>query len=609
MSTRHYSRREVFRLGGASVGALAAARLLGTTPAAAAADRVRLAADGPAVQLARVWARSDTQRAVLARMDATHLQFADGSAEFLLWPGDLQRLRQVGVDVRVLDADVLADRRTTPAARVLRQPGQTDGEYRMVDDYVTELEALVAEHGASGRCRLVEMAHTSLHGRRIVAIEIGAGVVDAAGNPTHDGRPTVVHDGMHHCREWPAGEMPMMWAYDLLEGYGDDPQITHIVDNARTLILPLVNPDGFRRSRESPVQVDSSSDLFGAGQLALGVSGRESYWRKNLRSFSDAYVDGVTTTASDAHGIDLNRNYPFLWGDERGSSSVPEDQTYRGAAPLSEPECLNVRDLTLALAPITHITHHTSGELMLYAWGRDPRLIRSPDYTLMGDDEYFLSDGDHLSLGWRMEQFNGYDAKQAFGLYPTSGTSRDYGHASVRSLIYTFEHGREFHGPYESTIPAMYEKNRGAFIAHANAAIDPRVNCSMAGRVLDAAGNPVEGVTLRVVKDYVTPTAIGQEAALTTEAEDGYAERLDRLVRPAADGSFTVVMPPSTRPYLYEREFGGEGYDWDDPAAVTLEPMEGYTLVAEAPDGRRGEIPDVRVNRGDHITIGAITVR
>ncbi|CAN5155852.1 hypothetical protein BH23ACT9_BH23ACT9_27400 [soil metagenome] len=199
-------------------------------------------------------------------------------------------------------------------------------------------------------------AARSLLGQTIYALEIATDV------GSDDGRPVVVHDGMHHCREWPSGEMPMMWAHELLESYGQPgrEEITEIVDGCRTFILPLVNPDGFDRTREAPTGTTSDRGTVG---LALALTGQGDMWRKNLRAVSTAVdpladVTGPAIGASpigpsqpDAYGIDLNRNYPFLWGDESGASSFPVDQTYRGLEPFSEPESHNVRDLVRLSCP------------------------------------------------------------------------------------------------------------------------------------------------------------------------------------------------------------------------------------------------------------------
>ncbi len=533
------------------VGGLSRSGLERVLAGASAVDR-----DVPALSRVRIGAVSGRQAELLARLDDTHGVLADGSREFLLWPGDADRLRRAGIRFDVVTDDVLAPRRL--GAQVPLQPGEREG-YRVLADYEADLRALADAH--PDLARFVEMPTTSLLGRPLFAIEIASDVA------RRDGRPVVHMDGMHHCREWPAGEMPIMWAHDLLENYGTDPAITRIVDATRTVILPLVNPDGFERTVRSLAQADESSGTTQAlATTALAVAGRESYWRKNLRGYLpvDASVDAgpVLVEKPDAYGIDLNRNYPFLWGDDEGSSSTMEDQTYRGEAPYSEPESHNVRDLVLANLPIAKITHHTSGRTMLFPWGRDPNVVKSPDYDRM------------YGLGLMMRMSNNYEPKQAFGLYPTSGTSRDWGHGAIRTLPYTFEHGTEFHGPYAQTIPSMYAVNRGAFLTLYDAVMDPASHLVVRGSAPDAA-------PFTVTKSFATPTAVaGLEVPETAE----------RTVEPGPDGSFELHLPPPTRPHLFETTFGGTG---TAPAADEVWTLRFADGSVREVGGDRGEVVDL----------------
>jgi hypothetical protein len=558
-----FSRRALLRAAGLGVGTAA----LGGLPAAAlgrAATGV-VAPGAPAIGLARILGPvSGRQMAVLARLDETHRP-----GEVLLWPGDAARLDAAGVRYEMVTGDLLAATRADAAAPVVLQPGQRAG-YRDLDDYHLDLAALAAAH--PDKARLIACPHPSILGRRITGIEIATDV------DRRDGRPVVHHDGMHHCREWPSGEMPIMYAHDLLESYGSDPRVTRIVDGTRTIIVPLVNPDGFVRSFRSPVQADSSTAPGQVVSLGLSAGGLESYWRKNLRSVSDlpiaAGAGPVVYENPDAYGIDLNRNYPFLWGDDAGSSDIPVDQTYRGAAPYSEPEARNVRDLVLANLPITKITHHTYGELMLFAWGRNPAEVQSPDRDLMQD------------LGDAMAAFNGYRPQQAFSLYPTSGTSRDWAHAAISCIVYTFEHdARQFHGPYASTIPAMYAKNREPFLLLSEAAMDPATHLVVTGRVVPRQGSPRARV--EVTKAFQTPTAQG---TLVDEAVRGSIVTDD-------DGSFTYHLPPSSRPFLREPRFAEAGFP----------PEEAWTLTVSVP-GRDPVVLPVAGGRGELVELGEIAV-
>ncbi len=616
--TSSMSRRQLIRRAAIAVAGVAAAPgLIAATAVAPGTVTMAAGRDAAAAVLARgggvlavLRPTTAVQLALMPQLDDTHRRLADGGVEVVLWEGDLERLEAVGLDHELV-APTVAQAQTQPRPTdLLAQPGETDGEYRLGSAaYEQTLRDLHAAHEATGRVRLIEMPTTSLLGTTVLALEIATDVA------TDDGRPVVMHDGMHHCREWPAGEMPVMWAHELLESYGTDPDITRVVDGVRTIILPLVNPDGFDRTVEAAAITGQTNDgpLIGLG-FPLAVLGKGDMHRKNLRAVSNEgplevtgpIVGGSPVGASqpDAYGIDLNRNYPFAWGDESGSSSVPESQTYRGTSPFSEPETHNVRDLARSFLPVMQITHHTSGEQMLIPWGREPREIRSPDWPLMSMIAAEMRDGFTTPDGTVLAG-NGYDPIQAFNLYPTSGTSRDWGHASTRTIIYTFEHGEVFHGPYGPTIPAMYAKNRGAFIRHSMAAMDPRI-------VARITGEGPAGGTVEVTKSFATPTnlqlsgtpVISLGGLPTVQDPTGDAirptevdETISRTVVIGSDGGFDIHVPPSTRPYLINESLVGN-------EVGTLEP---YTVIVRDAAGDELYRSDVTVERGFTAAVDATT--
>ena len=273
-------------------------------------------------------------------------------------------------------------------------------------------------------------------------------------------------------------------------------------------------------------------------------------------------------------------------------------------APFSEPESHNVRDLVRSRLPIMHITHHTSGEQMLIPWGREPREIRSPDWPIMARVAQDMRDGFTHTVDGQPFTFegNGYDPIQAFNLYPTSGTSRDWGHACTRTIIYTFEHGTEFHGSYGPTIPSMYARNRGAFIRHSLAALDPSV-------VARISGTGPAGGTVEVSKTFVTPTnlqlagtpviSVGglptvEDPTAGIVRPDGVEETITRSVAIGDDGAIDVVVPPSTRAYLINEDLVG-----NEPG--TLEP---YTVTVKDGNGAVVYVTEVTVERGFTAEIG-----
>lgn len=150
--------------------------------------------------------RSDAQRRAVASLDETHRLLPDGGIEVLLRTGDAERVAATGIDVEVLDADLLAARRQSRVRPVRQQPGEGD-DYRHWEAFEADLRDLAARFPR--HARILSTPHTSLLGDHVFGIEIATDV------NREDGRPVVHVDGMHHSREWPAGELPIMWAYDL----------------------------------------------------------------------------------------------------------------------------------------------------------------------------------------------------------------------------------------------------------------------------------------------------------------------------------------------------------------------------------------------------------
>ena len=80
--------------------------------------------------------------------------------------------------------------------------------------------------------------------------------------------------------------------------------------------------------------------------------------------------DGRTADArGNAHGVDLNRNFPFDW------EPLPRGRYYAGPRPFSEPESMIAHDLILRVQPdITIWFHQPFGVVDLT--GGDPRIER-----------------------------------------------------------------------------------------------------------------------------------------------------------------------------------------------------------------------------------------
>jgi hypothetical protein len=617
------SRRSFLRSSATAAAAVAVG--VATAPVASAFDGLgpegaavarALAGSSTTLQLARVWVTRETSH-LIGEFDDTHNVFDDGSVELLLWPGDQARLAMTGLRFEITVTDLVARDRALREASVGvvspldPQPGERLN-YRTLDDFNADMRMLAEQNPTI--CRLLELPMKSLEGRTVYGLEIAEDV------DRRDGRPVYYNDGVHHAREWPAAEMPIMWAFDLIESYRratdpstpaadrdpHDERMLNIVRNARNVIVPVVNPDGYNYSRSYPVDVP--------GPVAVGGS----YWRKNMRTdgrYGDQPQTPFMPSSHSAYGVDCNRNYSYRWGGD-GSSATKSSGTYRGTAPFSEPESLNVAWIHRTYQCVAGITHHTSGDLVLWAWGDTHD--DAPDDVLLA------------RLGFASGDYNGYRPTKSIDLYVTTGTCSDYTYGAFGSISYTFEHaGSSFHPPYLTVVPQFYAANREALMLHCElvclepdqrgfmyAAVDAnpavknhltgdfdetisnteytyigngldltaRYNCVITGRLVDADGNGVAG-TIRNTKSYSNTLSpnnpIGQE---------DFPEFWDAEIDTDADGRFRWVVYPSTAPAV---EFAGG--------------RETVTITASRAGGTSVS-RDIVVSRGTVFDLGTIVV-
>ena len=491
-----------------------------------------------------------TAARVASTFDETH-EHHPGFVEIVLWPGDAARLRRLGLSWTVVTPDLRTDAAESrgPDGAPIAMPGPERNDYRRLPDYEKELKDLARKHPKL--VRLVTMPHKTLEGRTVYGIEIAANV------RATDGRPAFLVDGLHHAREWPAGEFPMIYAHELVEGYGKKPAITKLLGRLRVFVVPVVNVDGFRYSREAPVDGTSA-----VGQAA--------YWRKNRRSFTGITASEPLGVNPDAYGVDPNRNYGYMWGDDKdGSSSIQADETHRGAAPYSEPESRNLQKLLLGRSITALVTNHTSGRLVMHPWGW------TDDETPRAEEKAFDALGERMA-----DAMDGYKNISAIELYLTSGGSRDWAYGALGTMAYTFEHGTSFHPPYATGVGDVYEGVLDAFDIAANAAADPRLHSVVSGTVTKGGRRVPAKLTL--TKKIVNPLWPGNPAGKATVTETF------RSATVASGGAFAWHVNPSVRPWVK----GGS--------------KETYTLTVSY--GGRSKTFRVLAQRGQAIRLGTISL-
>jgi len=443
-------------------------------------------------------------------------------------PDGFARLLAAGLELEI-------DERMT---RQLCQPreclkGQTEGIpsypcYRTVEETFADATALTASY--PGLAEWIDVGDSwekttagGLPGYDMMVLKLTNSAVQ--GTPTGSGpphgKPRLLVTSAIHAREYTTAELMLRFAEQLLAGYGTDADATWLLDEHEIHLLLMTNPDGRKHAE--------------AGDS----------WRKNT---NENYCGA---TSSD-RGADLNRNFEFQWGCCGGSSSYQCDPTYRGPAPVSEPEVQAVQayaraifpdqrdpDLGAAAPPTAtgiYIDMHSYSQLVMWPWG----------FTASAPPN-----GAALrAFGRRLAWFNGYEPDQAIGLYPTDGTTVDFAYGDLGVAAVLYELGTSFFqdcGSFEATIlPDNLESLRYAAKVTRSPYLTPSgpdvVEVSLGGVTVVAPGDPVTVDALIDDTRFNTlngtePTQNIVEAAAYLDAPPWQAGAVP-LAMVASDGAF-----------------------------------------------------------------------
>ena len=409
--------------------------------------------------------------------------------------------------------------------------------YRTLADYNADMHKLATMR--PGIVREITLPHRTLEGKLVHGLAIGRDVREP-----RDGRPVFLIMGLHHAREWPSGELTMEFAYDLVTNYGKRDRITNLLNRSRVIVVPVTNPDGFQKSVNDGMLLDLREVDDGGTVSLLGSPGNV-YKRKNCR-----LLDGKRPVANECAlaaspggfglGVDTNRNYGGLWGGP-GAASEPADPTYRGAAPFSEPETQNIRELVSHRQVTTLITNHTYSNLVLRPNGVKPDTI-GPDGEPIGQPH---DEAAMRALGARMAAQNGYQNIHSWELYDTTGTTEDWSYNATGGYGYTFEIGEsEFHPPYPEVVDEYLgagkyagRGNREAYLVALENAVNQEQHSVIAGKA-------PAGATLRLTKSFATPTW-----------NSSISDTIETTMRVGDSGGFRWHVNPSTRPMVMDRQY------------------------------------------------------
>ena len=248
-------------------------------------------------------------------------------------------------------------------------------------------------------------------------------------------KPVLMVMSAIHARELATAESATRFAEMLFNEYGEDADVTWMLDYFEVHILPQANPDG-RKMAEAEC-----------------TSGCSPNWRKNTNQ-------NYCGAGSSSRGADLNRNAgTSFWGGP-SSSGNQCFTTYRGPSPSSEPETSELEAYSDATFPDFRdaadndfstpaddnadgifISIHSAGDIVFYPWegiNSDP------------------PNRDGLrSLAQKMGLSTTFAACQNCFLGPASGTNVDYVYEKLGIPSFTYEIGSSFGqscSSFESTV-------------------------------------------------------------------------------------------------------------------------------------------------------------
>jgi hypothetical protein len=373
------------------------------------------------VMLARIHLAEKSQMKEIPglHLDIAYVQYGQ-YVDLVTDPEEVNYLRSLGYDVEIVHEDLVAFYRS-------RLDLTKDmGGYHTYSEVIAVLDTMHMFYPSLTSSR-IDIGH-SLEDSVIWAFKI-------SDNPDVDeDEPEVFYNSLTHARE-PAGmEVLLYFMWHLLDNYGSDPQVTHLVDNRELWFVLVVNPDGYCYNEYT-------------------VPGGGGMWRKNRRD-----------CGGGDWGVDLNRNFGYMWGyDDEGSDPYCWDECYRGSAPFSEPATQVIRDFFYSRDFVMCLDNHCHGMWLLYPWSYDH--FYTPDHNLF------------VAIAESMAVFNGHVPGTCWETinYPVNGGSIDWEYAELGIIAISPEIGTSDDGfwPPADRILPLCELELPANLLYAELADNP----------------------------------------------------------------------------------------------------------------------------------------
>ena len=189
---------------------------------------------------------------------------------------------------------------------------------------------------------------------------------------------SILFNCAHHANELISTEH----CYDIIYQIINDKKLNYL-DYVSIWVVPIVNPDG--------------SKIFWEQSINKG--------RKNSKD------------------VDLNRNYPFMWGIGKGSSNNKNHQFYRGIHPLSESESSAISELAKNNGFLFSVSYHADGKKLLIPYTINNVINPNENYPKI--------------FGEKIAGLINY--KPVKNLYPVNGTDQDYLYFKYGTVAFLLE--------------------------------------------------------------------------------------------------------------------------------------------------------------------------